>query len=675
MSAGAVGHEESPATAGDAPVNEASSKPVEPAWEPGSKPASPVPISAPAPVPPVPTNHDAPTLAPVRTGPVGGTQALSKPAPWVDAPIPTGFSISEAGVTVSATGSRLSGPLWIAAATLDRAAGDHGLVIRWMDVQGQPGEVAVTRDELHGYASALPARLARAGLHIAPGEERHVLRYLAAVEPKELPLWNAVSRVGWIEEYDDGLAYMLPPPTGLIAAGSSGKVVFQPERESPSRASMTSRGTLDDWNREIVALCANNPLLLFPLLASLAAPLLRFAELEGGGFHLYGRSSHGKTTAAQVAASVWGNGADPAEAPDRAFVQKWNATANAFEALLSAHNDGLLVLDEIHTCDAKDFGNVLYNMAGGMGKQALDRERQLRKSRRWRSLFLSTGEISALQKLLEGGKAPHAGQQLRLLDIPIEAGIIVETGPFSSAAFADRLKRACSRFYGTAGPALVRELVREYADASQLAGTVRALLDHHTNRLTPPDAPPEHRRALKRFALLAIAGELTIKLGVLECTQAQVEAAVDAAVRAWRSDGANLPDRLRGVLNVQAFVERSEARFEKLLGDSSVVPQNRAGFKGYHSPSGKFCYLFTRDGFKEACGGQDPHQTALELKRLGLLIARESGHLTEKFSVDVRRTRLYVVPARILEFGSPPVFSGDQKWKAVMRPSPASVSE
>jgi putative DNA primase/helicase len=569
---------------------------------------------------------------------------------WSEIPVPAGYALDDRGVSQTSTDARIAGPVWIKATTCDPTSGDHGIVIAWCDPYGDPHELAVTRDELHAYSSTLAARLSRGGLWILPGTERQVLKYLAEFDVLRLPRMTAVTRVGWIEHEDGQLAYMLPQPAGLVALDSQSPVIFQPERESPSSASIYSRGSLAEWNAKVLPLCKDNPLLLFPVLVALSGPLLRFAELESGGFHYYGRSSHGKTTAAQVAASVWGNGADPAEAPDRACIQKWNSTSNAFEALLSGHNDSLLVLDEIHTCDAKDFGAVIYNMASGKGKQSLDRDRQLRPSRRWRTMYFSTGEVSVVSKIEADGKKAHAGQLLRFLDIPVERGIITHTGSAHPAEHADRLKAACSRYFGTAGPALIRALVAEYDDVGQLVGTIKAKMQHNAALLTPKDAPPEIRRAIKRFALTMTAGEMGIKLGVLDCTMAQVEAAVRTALHAWLADGANISDRLRGVMNVKEFIQRHESRFQKTGEAAGPAPRDRVGYMGYDTPGRCQAYLFTSDGFREACGGLDARETAGELKRLGLLVSNEIHHLAPKRDVGSGRIRLYVVRASILDF-------------------------
>jgi putative DNA primase/helicase len=51
--------------------------------------------------------------------------------------------------------------------------------------------------------------------------------------------------------------------------------------------------------------------------------LLKPTHQEGGGFHIYGDSSKGKSTGMAVACSVFG---------DETFKQSWRATSNGLEA-------------------------------------------------------------------------------------------------------------------------------------------------------------------------------------------------------------------------------------------------------------------------------------------------------------------------------------------------------
>jgi len=68
---------------------------------------------------------------------------------------------------------------------------------------------------------------------------------------------------------------------------------------------------------------------------------LGLAGCEGGGLHLLGRSSTGKTTALRLAASVWGRGETPG------FVRAWRATTNGLEGAAAGATDTVLILHEL----------------------------------------------------------------------------------------------------------------------------------------------------------------------------------------------------------------------------------------------------------------------------------------------------------------------------------------
>ncbi|MBN0301413.1 DUF927 domain-containing protein, partial [Pseudomonas aeruginosa] len=69
----------------------------------------------------------------------------------------------------------------------------------------------------------------------------------------------------------------------------------------------TSKGTLKAWRKEVGSYCQGNPVLILSVCAALAGPLLAKVGVNGGGVHLVGDSSSGKSLAQLIAASVWGN--------------------------------------------------------------------------------------------------------------------------------------------------------------------------------------------------------------------------------------------------------------------------------------------------------------------------------------------------------------------------------
>lgn len=154
---------------------------------------------------------------------------------------------------------------------------------------------------------------------------------------------------------------------------------------------------------------------MFAVSIAFAGPLLGLLGQEGGGFHLYGQSSRGKTTLADAAASVWGKGASPG------FVRSWRSTANALEATAALHTDTLLPLDEVSVIDPREAYAAAYQLAAGSGKGRSARDGSLRQSLAWRTMVLSTGEVRITDKLAESRQRVRAGQQVRLVDVPADA--------------------------------------------------------------------------------------------------------------------------------------------------------------------------------------------------------------------------------------------------------------
>ena len=93
----------------------------------------------------------------------------------------------------------------------------------------------------------------------------------------------------------------------------------------------------------------------------------------GGGFHLIGTSSTGKTTALYVAGSVWGGRSN------KGFLDTWKSTANGLEAVAQLHNHCLLLLDEINEVNPYEVGATVYALANGSGKSRMNKDTTSRR--------------------------------------------------------------------------------------------------------------------------------------------------------------------------------------------------------------------------------------------------------------------------------------------------------
>ncbi len=371
------------------------------------------------------------------------------------------------------------------------------------------------------------------------------------------------------------------------------------------------RGKLGDWRNEVAALCSGNSRLLFAVSTCFASPLLYLLGSESGGFHFRSNSSDGKTTALRVAASVCG-GAD--------FMQRWRATSNGLEALASAHCDAPLLLDELAQMDPREAGETCYMLANGSGKSRAGRTGGARDRASWRLLFLSCGEIGLSEHLGEIGKTPRAGQELRLAEIPADAG--AGLGVFENlhdyadgSQFAKALDRAARRQYGTAFHAFVGELAKHQEAVPDL---VREAQKKFEAACLDGAAHGQARRVAARFALVGAAGELATKWGITGWQPGEAMQAARTCFDAWlsRRGGQGNQEERAMLRQVREFIRRKgESAFtdwDRPANDTekhAPGKPDRAGYRrGCHDAEGNDAqeyFLFNEAWRGVVCKGYD----------------------------------------------------------------------
>ncbi len=553
--------------------------------------------------------------------------------PW-QSTIPHGYTCAADGVCQILAGDnnnpiRLTlKPIWVEALSRDGARENWGRLLCWQDHDNEYHQRAIKAGRMHSRGNELAQELADAGLPVIPGKEMALLRYLAAFHPDARLI--AATSTGWTEE-----AFVLPEQ--IVGETEGERIVFQPAAYHAAADAIYAQGTHDEWCRYIAKPASNNPLLRFAISTSLAAPLRHLSNIEAGGFHYYARTSLGKTTLLQTSASVWGNGSDPNQVGgDNVYLQRWNATRNGMEGIAEAYNDLPLIIDEIGEGDGHDFGKMIYQLMGGTGRGRADRTGAARKRRHWRAWVISAGEVPVSTYIDESGQKVRGGQLVRLIDIPAES-------IFPDAAAADHMKDACSRYFGTAGPAFVKKIIDDGID------TVREELkqiDAVAEQIGSTDTI-EVRRVRKRFALSAIAGEMAIKMGILPWSQGAALDACKHVFNLWRKDSdIAMSDAERGIANVRNFIfKHGPSRFE---GDDIHLPvRDRAGWHrdGY--------YHFTPVAFEEACNGVLVKTVKVALLERNLLRVSDLDRLRSGLRVDGKITHVVSVSEAIIEDNVP----------------------
>ncbi len=524
---------------------------------------------------------------------------------------------------------------------------EWGRVLRILDPDGAEHEWGMPASMLAGDGSDYRRELLSFGLRIAPGQRARSRLHEYISDTLPLARARCVSRIGW-HTTAKGDVYVLPDTT----YGAAGERVLL-QTVSAVEHAIRASGTLAGWQKDIAGRCAGNSRLVFSLSCAFAAPLLYLASEEGGGFHLRGPSSIGKTTALRVAASASGGGGVGG------YLRTWRATSNGLEGVAEMHCDALLCLDEMSQVNAREAGEVAYMLANGSGKSRAARDGSARKAAQWRLLFVSTGELSLAEKMNEAGQRARAGQETRLVDIPADAGtglgLFEELHGFASPeAFARELCNASTRLYGVA----VREyLMRLTADLTGLADQLASARKRWIHKHCPSKTDGQVQRVAARFALVAAGGELASTMGLLPWREHEASDGAARCFEAWLdtrgSTGA--AEITAGLAQVRHFFAlHGESRFSRLGDDNGDRPTvNRAGFRRNDATGGTEFFVLPTAWRDEICRAFDAHMLARELIERGVLIPdRTDGKAQSRQRLPGAGVqRVYHLTAAVLDGG------------------------
>lgn len=251
------------------------------------------------------------------------------------------------------------------------------------------------------------------------------------------PSVNMVSTPGWHTHHNGAKVYV----NGVDVHGADDWEVDRDADEIQRRSSRA--GTLAEWKTGADRLLSTYGLGL-ALGQSLAGPLIELLDLTPFTIHLCGHSTHGKSTAARLAGSIWGH-------PRHTF-QSWDVTNVGIEIAAETANGACLVLDELKRFgdDQDRLSRVVYGLNSLQGRLKANQKSELAKQRSWRLTTISTGEYSLYQFL---GEKFQGGHGVRFLDIPTRSGDLTRDKQHAKA-----LDRLSYEQHGVAGNEWIRFL-------------------------------------------------------------------------------------------------------------------------------------------------------------------------------------------------------------------------
>ncbi len=417
-------------------------------------------------------------------------------------------------------------------------------------------------------------------------------------------------------------------------------------------------GSLDEWREQVSQVCLGNHRLVMAMSAAFAAPLLNPLEQQGFGINIHGGSSAGKTTALRAGKSVMG---------DPEHIGSWKQTATALESTAAQHNDNTLFLDEMGQLDPKDAGDVAYMLANGKGKARGKRSGGLREALVWRLIFLSSGEVSLSGHMAQAKQKAKAGQMVRLIDLPADAGQglglfdVLPDGFDHGGAFADHLKTVTQQYHGTAFIAFLEALVKDMPGHLQTVKNYRA---QWREAYMPGGYDSQVGRVADAFATIAAGGELATDFGITGWHQGDAGASAAVCFNAWISQRGGVgnqeeKDIINHVRN--HFEEHGAAKYAYI----ELRPQDDKTMyrMGYRDDNGDYFVLPSRFE-SELCkaGGFDRKQVIAVLTDAGYLLVGASDRPTitkRVYSLDLENVAPEKKPVRVYHIDSSVIGGGE----------------
>ena len=517
--------------------------------------------------------------------------------------------------------AQICSALYPQALSRDKENKEWGIVLKFADLDNHEHLFALPRAAIVKDPSLILEPLVSRGLQFNPSEHKALISFISNVQPVERA--RNVSQTGWYGE-----VFVLP---NEAIGASSERVVYQSMYGAP--AGYEQLGTLEEWQRNVAAYCQGNSRLILMVAAAFAGPLLDLDHaLESGGFHIRSESSRGKTTALRVCKGIWGSADN---------LVTWRATSNGLESVAYAHNDATLVIDELGQMadeNPSEAAQTVYMVANGSSKQRANRSGGAASLKTWRLIFVSAGEVSLSNLMSQAGKMVKAGQEVRFIDIPADAGkglgIFEELHGFSDAAsFAEMLNSNSKQYYGVAARAFLTELA---GNKTEYSIKLRELMTEFL-QYVPDNVDGQIKRAANRFALVAAAGELAAN--ITGWKKGEAFRGVKTCFDAW------LLERGEGSHESNQALEVVRGRLLK-WGDSRFG-QNTNGPVWGCKDGNDFC-VFPESFRNDICQGLDHKSVASILVELGFL--PKTSAVTKRLQGGGLR-RVYPISERIFDVG------------------------
>jgi putative DNA primase/helicase len=300
-------------------------------------------------------------------------------------------------------------------------------------------------------------------------------------------------------------------------------------------------------------------------------------------------------------------------------------------------------------------------LGNGEGKDRSSPTLEMQRKKRWRLLFLSTGEIPLLDHVEGVGGNPKAGTEMRMVELDADAGSDMGIFQFihgfeKPSDFADYFtKEACPKYRGAAGPIWVEWLIER---GPAVVKELEAMIVGFIAKMVPAGAGGEIQRVARRFAVVGAAGELATEAGITGWKSGVAWMSAQWCFQRWLSKRTlGSSDVEKAIRHLRSFLQSNgDSRFDVIGQNDKRDPmfscRERAGFRRT-SENGETEFLIFPEVFDaEAKGICDSRRLAQELHRRGYLRVEEKGRLKVQQRIrGMDKVRFYAIKSSIFEEG------------------------
>lgn len=307
------------------------------------------------------------------------------------------------------------------------------------------------------------------------------------------PAVNVYSSLGWCE-YNGELAFKFDYM--YVKEGYFDDVLYNGDY------CFESSGSFDVWEEMVInEVCGNTPM-EFVLAAGFASPVLAFLDetydLGTMLFNLSNTTTKGKTTAARLAASIFGN-----PKLGCSTMLSYNATKNALPETIAKFNGITVAMDEAAILKSRGFSKLLYALCSGTTKSRIQSTKggiSLGKVNHFSNVIISTAEYDLLNDDSEGGL------RVRVFEI---------NDTFTkSSENSIKIKKTVSKNYGGAGIGFINHLLENH-NTDMKQGYLAVIKELKKEIPTKTDITD---RLIERFAVILLTAKYCNDCGYFRFT-------------------------------------------------------------------------------------------------------------------------------------------------------------